>query len=80
MMRKEIHELRTRNIAIRADCNKFRIQHTQVTGEILRVKAQLEAEVNAATRSLKQFKNLDVLLIKKESEIKQLKKVQDRSK
>ena len=80
MLRKEIHELRTRNIAIRDDCNKFRALQNQATGEMLRVKVQLEAEMNNATRSLKQFKNLDVMLIKKESELKQLKKTQDRLK
>ena len=47
---------------------------------MLRVKVQLEAEMNIATRSLKQFKSLDVMLIKKESELKQLKKTQDRLK
>ena len=80
MLRKEIHELRTRNIAIRADCNKFRSLQSEAAGEMLRVKLQLEAEMNTATRSLKQFKNLDVLLIKKDTELKQLKKAQDRLK
>ena len=47
---------------------------------MLRVKVQLEAEINANMRSLKQFKNLDLMLIKKESELKQLKKTQDRLK
>ena len=80
MLRNEIHELHSRNIALRADCNKFRTLHTQATGKINKIKAQLEAKINSATRSLKQFKNLDVLLIEKESELKKLKKVQDRLK
>ena len=44
------------------------------------IKTKLEAETLAATRSLKQFKDLDMMLIKKETELKQLKKAHDRVK
>ena len=73
-LKKELHELRLKNIAIRDGSNKMRAINNLLTDEVAKLQAHNSESVQSSLLNYKQFKDLDQLVLKKKELLKEAKK------
>ena len=73
-LKKGLHELRLKNIAIRDGSNKLRAINNLLTDEVAKLQAHNSESVQSSLLNYKQFKDLDQLVLKKKELLKEAKK------
>ena len=69
-LRKELHEIRTKNIGLRDNFNKMSVHNNEAQEEIKKIKLENETIIQASLKNYQQFKKIDQLLAKREAELK----------